>query len=84
MGGSHVPLVRTVFADAGDEALGRVPVLIYDSVNASGGATINKRVALEIGVVYRAARVEPSNDPVCVSILSGVAYLLREDHDGQS
>jgi len=56
----------------------------YDSVNASGGATINKRVALEIGVVYRAARVEPSNDPVCVSILSGVAYLLREDHDGQS
>ena len=52
----------------------------YDSVNASGGATINKRVALEIGVVYRAARVEPRYYSVAVCILGGVADLDREDH----
>ena len=34
-----------------------------------------------IDVVYRAARVEPRHNSVAISILDGVAYLLRDHCD---
>ena len=37
MWGSHVLLVRTVFADAGDEAFGREPVLVFLQVHVIFG-----------------------------------------------
>ena len=60
---------------------GDMSIIDSTMLTVSARATIQKRIAVFIDVVYRAACVEPRHDSVAISVLGGVAYLLREGHD---